>query len=201
MTNIYLVRHGETELNKKKVYYGWTDVPLTLEGEAECKVVGEKLKDIYFQAVITSPLIRTISSSEIITGLNKDEFKIYEELKEINFGIWEKLHYTEIEKAYREEWLKWSKDWQGYCLPEGESFNSFYNRVKLCFNNILEKYKGKTILIVGHQGALKIIATLILNLKVEDFWTLTFQSGSYSHFQIDKGDIGTLQGQGKDNTC
>lgn len=193
MTNIYLVRHGETELNRKKVYYGWTDVPLTFQGKAQCQVIKEKLKDIIFDVVISSPLIRTIQSSEIITGLNKDEFKIYPELKELNFGKWENLHYTEIEKTYNEEWLKWAKDWQGFCMPEGESFNIFYNRIKLCFDKILEKYKDKTILIVAHQGVLKIIAILILNLKVEDFWTFTFEFGTYTHLQIDKG--------GKGRTC
>mgnify|MGYP001347473781 CR=1 FL=1 len=192
MTNIYLVRHGETELNKKKVYYGWTDVPLTLHGEAQCQIVKEKLKNIVFQVVITSPLIRTIHSSEIITGLTKDEFKICPELKEINFGKWEKLHYSEIEQTYNEEWLSWAKDWQGFCIPEGESFNLFYKRIKLCFDKIIETYKGKTILIVGHQGALKIIATLILNLKVEEFWTFAFKFGTYSLFQIDKNNKGTL---------
>jgi len=192
MTNIYLVRHGETELNKKKVYYGWTDVPLTLEGEAQCQIVRENLKNIVFQVVITSPLLRTIHSSEIITGLTKDKFKIYPELKELNFGKWENLHYTEIEKAFNADWIKWTNDWQGFCIPEGESFSTFYRRVKLCFNKILERYKGKTILIVGHQGALKIIATLILNLKVEEFWTFTFKFGNYSLFQIDKSGKGTL---------
>ena len=86
MTNIYLVRHGETELNRKKVYYGWTDVPLTLEGERQCTEVREKLKGIAFDQVITSPLLRTLNSTEIITGLSRDEFKIYKELKEINFS-------------------------------------------------------------------------------------------------------------------
>ena len=191
MTNIYLVRHGETDLNIKKVYYGWTDVPLTLHGIGECQVVKEKLKGIVFDVVITSPLIRTIQSSEIITGLSKAEFKIYPELKELNFGKWENLHYTDIEKAYNQDWLEWAKDWRGFCIPEGESFNIFYNRVKLCFDKILEKSKGKTILIVGHQGVLKVIAILILNLKVEDFWTFTFEFGTYTLLQIHKDDKGT----------
>lgn len=192
MTNIYLVRHGETELNRKKLYYGWTDVPLTLNGEAQCQLIKENLNKVSFDVIITSPLIRVIHSSEIITGLNKDQFKIYPELKELNFGKWENLHYTEIKKIYNEEWLQWAKDWQDFCIPEGESFNTFYNRVNLCFDKILEKYSGKTILIVGHQGVLKIIATLILNLKVEQYWTFNFKFGTYSLFQIDKGGKGTF---------
>ncbi|MGK0465144.1 alpha-ribazole phosphatase [Clostridium sp.] len=191
-TNIYLTRHGETELNMKKVYFGWTDVPLTLQGEAQCRVVAESLNGIAFDSIITSPLIRTMQSSEIITGLNKNNFEIYPELKELNFGKWENLHYKEIEKIYNNEWLEWAKDWQGFCIPEGESFNTFYDRVKLCFNEIAEKYKGKTILIVGHQGVLKIIATLILNLKAEEFWTLTFKFGTCKLYQIDKCGKGML---------
>ena len=184
MTNIYLARHGETELNKKKVYYGFTDIALNSNGEAQCQVLKQKLMNVNFDIVITSPLIRTVNSAEIITGINKDEIHKYEELKELNFGKWEGMHYKEVEKQYPIEWKAWCDDWQGYSIPEGERFNDFYNRVETCFNKIKEEITGKTVLIVGHEGALKVIALQLLGLKVEDYWTITFKFGEYKHFPI-----------------
>ena len=185
MTNIYLVRHGETELNRSKVYYGFTDVPLNSHGETQCQVLKQKLINVNFDMVITSPLIRTVNSAEIITGLTKKNIHKYKNLKELNFGKWEDMHYKNIEKEYPKEWKAWCKDWQNYCIPEGESFISFHHRVKLCFDEIQKKIQGKTVLIVGHEGALKIIASLLLNLTIEDYWRFTFEFGTYSLFQTE----------------
>lgn len=185
MINIYLVRHGETDLNRKKVYYGFTDVPLNSQGEAQCKRLKQKLINVKFDTVITSPLIRVVNSAEIITGLNKENFQIYNQLKELNFGKWEGMHYKDIEKEYPNEWNEWCKDWQNYCIPEGESFESFYERVKICFNQIQQVLKVGNVLIVGHEGVLKIIASIILNLEIENYWQFTFEFGTYSIFEIE----------------
>lgn len=184
MTSIYIARHGETNLNKEGVYFGWTDEPLNKEGEAQCTIVRQKLKGIAFDTVITSPLKRTVTSAEIISGLDKTSLTIYPELKELNFGKWEKLHYKEIEKNYTEHWHRWIEDWKAVTIPGGESFNSFYERVRLCFEEILEKYNDKTILIVGHEGVLRIITTLLLNLDPEYYWRFTFEFGTWSLFQV-----------------
>lgn len=183
MTTIYMTRHGETKLNQKKVYYGWTDEPLSPEGQEQCQQLKEKLANIQFDAVLTSPLKRTISSAEIITG-RQDELFMYEELKELNFGKWEKLHYLDIEKNYQQEWDGWCKDWINFCIPDGESFILFHDRVSNCLKKILEVYKNKTLLIVAHEGTLKVISTLLLDLHIKDYWKFTFEFGAYSIFEV-----------------
>ncbi len=185
MTNIYMARHGSTDLNKAGIYFGWTDDPLNDEGKVQCGNIRQKLEVIKFDAVITSPLKRTVESSKIITGLDKGSLDIYGELKELNFGKWEKLHYKEIQEYYSEDWQHWVEDWKNFPIPEGESFDSFYQRVKLCFEGLLKKYKDKTILIVGHQGVLRIMATLLLKLDPEYYWRFTFEFGTWSLFQVD----------------
>lgn len=185
MTTIYMVRHGETKLNQKKVYYGWTDEPLSPEGEEQCRKLKEKLANIHFDAVLTSPLKRTVYSAGIISGM-QDNIFIYEDLKELNFGKWEQLHYLEIEKYYNEEWNCWSKDWIHFCIPDGESFKLFHDRVSCCFKKILEIHSNKTILIVGHAGTLKVISMILLGLPIKDYWKFTFEFGTYSVFEVQK---------------
>jgi len=185
MINIYLARHGETELNKKKVYYGFTDVPLNSKGETQCQALKQKLINVKFDTVITSPLIRVVNSAEIITGLKKENFKLYKDLRELNFGKWEDMHYWEIEKEYPDEWKAWCKDSEGYCTPNGESFKVFYERVKFCFEGIQKEITGENVLIVGHEGVLKIIASIILNLRIKDYWRFTFEFGTYSLFEVE----------------
>jgi alpha-ribazole phosphatase len=210
MINLYLARHGQTEMNKKKVYYGWSDVPIDEDGLKQCKHVAEKLLDIEFDVVISSSLKRAYTSANIICrnldaekveienkcplhkneipsnfeSLQKDKKILkYDELKEINFGKWEGMHYTEVKESFCEEWALWSKDWINYCIPEGESFQMLYKRVEACFNKILLENQDKTLL-VAHEGTLKIIATILLKMKIEDYWSFRFEYGKYSHFEI-----------------
>ena len=70
MINLYLTRHGETDLNNKNIYYGWTDIKLTSNGELQCTDLKNKLKNFKFDVIISSPLERALKSAQIISGIN-----------------------------------------------------------------------------------------------------------------------------------
>lgn len=90
---LYFVRHGQTYLNKYNKMQGWSDSPLTPEGEAVAKTTGERLKDIPFTAVYTSDLGRTIQTAKLIIADNPnvDDQSIVPmpELRETFFGSFE----------------------------------------------------------------------------------------------------------------
>ncbi|MGY0372025.1 alpha-ribazole phosphatase [Clostridium sp. JNZ J1-5] len=183
MTSLYLVRHGEAELNNENVYFGWTDCYLTERGINQCRKLSEDFKNIKFDIVISSPLKRALDSVKIIIGLDQD-ILLYEEFKEINFGKWEGLNFKEIRKVYEKEWELWSNNWKCYAPPEGESFLNLYNRVRLGLEVLLDKYKDKKILVVAHGGTLKIILMILLKLDYDSFWNFTFDHGAYTLFEI-----------------
>jgi alpha-ribazole phosphatase len=184
MTSLYLVRHGSTFLNHSKVYYGWTDVELSEEGHKQCLTVKEKLENIEFDVIICSTLERAVASAAIISSRSKEELILIEELKEFNFGAWETMNYKEIEEKHKDAWEKWCNDWINFIVPQGESFYQFYERVNKAISTILKKYKDKKILLVCHEGTLKVISTVLLNMKLEDYWRFTFEFGKYSVFEI-----------------
>ena len=55
---IYFIRHGETAWSLSGRYAGSTDIPLTPQGQDEARAVGQRLRDIPFAHVLTSPLQR-----------------------------------------------------------------------------------------------------------------------------------------------
>lgn len=184
MISLYLARHGESELNVKKVYFGSTDCNLTEKGIYECKELKERLINTKFDVVISSNLKRALNSAEIVSNKIQDDIVIYEDLNEIDFGKWEKMNYTEIEKMYKLEWKNWINDWKNYAPPQGESFFYFYKRVKKCIEEILEKYKDNKILLVCHEGTLKLITVILLKLPLDAYWSFSFEYGKYSLFEI-----------------
>ncbi|MEO7997738.1 MAG: histidine phosphatase family protein [Gemmatimonadaceae bacterium] len=58
LLRVYLIRHGETEWTRSARYTGLTDIALTARGEAEARDVGERIRNVSFATVLTSPLQR-----------------------------------------------------------------------------------------------------------------------------------------------
>ena len=61
----YLARHGETAWTISRQHTGRTDLPLTAQGEAQARKLGERLDGLKFAAVLTSPLQRAVRTCEL----------------------------------------------------------------------------------------------------------------------------------------
>lgn len=71
MGKLVLLRHGESVWNKKNLFTGWVDVPLSKNGIDEALKAGEKLADIWFDVVYTSVQVRALETAMIVLALNK----------------------------------------------------------------------------------------------------------------------------------
>ncbi len=185
-TELYLIRHGETELNAKGVYYGWTDCGLSENGVMQAEDLADILQNVTFDAVISSSLIRSVVTAAIVSGATPDEIVKDDRLRELNFGDWEGMHHSDIKEKHKDAWEKWSKDWKNAAPPKGESFSELCSRVKCSLEDILKEYQGKRVLIVSHQGAMRIIPMVLLGLPQEAYWSFTAEQGRYSHYEIDE---------------
>lgn len=73
MAKLVLVRHGQSLWNKKNVFTGWVDVPLSTVGIEEALKAGETLKDLEFDVVYTSVQVRALETAMIAMAKNKSE--------------------------------------------------------------------------------------------------------------------------------
>ena len=180
--NIYLVRHGETEQNKRKKFYGKLDVGLNKKGEEQSYKVGELLKDVEFNKIYISNRKRTRETAEIILGRNKFYKKekniIYKEerINEIDFGIFEGKSYEEIGSLYPKEQERWERDWKNFVPPKGESAVGFYNRVENFMKHIQKEEDGD-YLIVTHGGVIRMIYSYILQNNMDFYWNFASRNG------------------------
>ena len=83
---IYLVRHGETEWNVKKLIQGQKDIPLNKKGEDQAMALGKKLKKIKFDAIYSSDLRRAAETAIIIAGKRRLMIIKSKALRERYFG-------------------------------------------------------------------------------------------------------------------
>lgn len=146
---IYLVRHGETEWNNKKLIQGHSDIPLNVKGELQSKQLGEKLKDVHFEAVFSSDLIRAKRTAEIIILEKKLAVITTNALRERMFGRFEGKNIDKLRKAFGELLLIEKQDF------EVESDDQILLRLNPFLREVAVAYQGKSVLVVSHGGLIR----------------------------------------------
>lgn len=139
-SKIVLIRHGITTGNVRRLYYGATDVPLADKGEKQL----EELRDDGLYPIndsaqfFTTGMLRTEQTLRIIYG--EREHEVIEDLKELDFGIFEMKCYEELEgNPDYEEWIS-AKD-EAMPPPNGESIMNFKKRIRRGFKELLIKHE------------------------------------------------------------
>ncbi len=172
---LYIVRHGETDWNKARKVQGHSDIPLNEYGVHLAKQTAEGMKDIPFDMVYTSPLIRAKQTAEIILSGRNIPVLESEGIKELGFGEYEGMCCSgEQRAAQSEEFNRFFKDTGNYVPARGgESIQELMERTgsflrELCEDDNLQE---KHILVSTHGAAMTALLNHIRgNLETADFW-------------------------------
>lgn len=145
---IYLVRQGETDWNLFKRANGVTDTFLNKTGIEQSEQQAVNLKDVTLDVCYCSPQTRTRQTCEIIY---QGPITFDDRLTELNCGEFEGADETDPEVMK----LAWQAIQTG---DKGtESFKDFVDRNCIVCDMILEKHKGKNVLIVTHAGNVRVM--------------------------------------------
>jgi broad specificity phosphatase PhoE len=159
---IYLVRHGRTDWNEKKLIQGHTDIPLNIEGEKAAKELAKELNSVKFDKAFSSDLLRARKTAEIIAVEHKLEVETTEALRERRFAHLEgkpsKL-LTEISKTISE--LEESKRFSYKSHPLVESDEELMGRFLAFLREIVISNPNKNILVVTHGGVIRVFLILL----------------------------------------
>ncbi len=184
-SEIFLVRHGETEANRKKLLFGHLNWDLNKTGIRQIKNCSKRLKQIIknkkISCIITSNLLRAKHSAKIIskvTGIKN--ITIAKDISEKSEGILEGKTYQEFRETSYKNYIKWLKDPLGFRPEKGESINDLNKRVSRFYNLLKKKSYGKNIIIVTHSGPIKVILLNTLESNIKKFWNLRVDCGSIS---------------------
>lgn len=148
------LRHGQTDNNKDCIFCGHLDMPLNEEGYREAAKTGRNLRPIHFDAVYSSPLIRTKNTARIIMEESAHPTDIFyiEGLKEMYAGEWEGKKASEVESTYPAEWSHYLNNFLTFTFPKGESVAVFNERTANYMQGLKKRHPHGNILIVSHKG-------------------------------------------------
>ena len=183
-TEIILVRHGETDMNKNNLYFGHLDPSLNETGKKQLERSKCSLRKIEnvdeISQIYCSPLKRCVESLDILEISKNININYDDDFKELNFGIFEGKTYKEICENYPEEVKRMKVKWRTFKVEGSESLEELEKRVVSKLEEIFEAKKGKKILLVAHAGVIKILLSHYLVGNVDLYWKLKIDNGAIS---------------------
>ena len=184
-----MIRHGETALNVKGCYYGRTDAVLSEKGISQARYLKEILKEVSFDYIVASPLVRAYNTAQIEMEEREQEIFGDRRLMEQDFGIFEGMTYKEIQNTYPKELDAWNEEFSTYRIPKGESFADVRSRAEDFLRDIPSgrESKGEKMLIVAHKGTLGHLLAAMLKLPLDGYWNFVFEQGCYSVVDLEDG--------------
>ena len=176
--NIYLLRHGLTESNKKKIYAGWSEECLCEEGVVALHKIGRKLKEFKIEKIFSSPIRRAIQTAEIINSFLEKTIEIEEKLKEIKMGLWEGLSEIEVEGKFENEWEIWITKPSRLKLDGRESLRELQLRALKAIKKITNSSDYSRILVVTHVAIIRVLIIYYNNLSMDIYKKIDVPNGA-----------------------
>lgn len=152
---LYLMRHGETDYNKARCFYGSHDVSINQTGQEQAKSLRQLVKDLSIQAIYTSNLKRSQQTARLVFG--DKVFQTRAGFDEKGFGLWEGLTADQIQAQFPEAWEAWLQAPFDVTPPQAEAFSDFQTRVWQTLDELLEDNPFEQIALVAHLGVLRLI--------------------------------------------
>lgn len=188
MTELLLIRHGETLWNQQGRMQGQNDSPLTPLGLQQARQLARRLKNVSFTALYSSDLGRAHQTARCIADATGHEIVADEGLRERHFGIFEGLTNTEIRNRHPELYELFAKRLPDFVMPQGESATQFMARCVGALERIAARHVDETIVVVSHGLVLDSVYRTAVKMPIETPRGFPLLNCSVNTFHYDGND-------------
>lgn len=201
MTDLILIRHGETLWNRERRMQGQTDTSLSEKGREQVAALADRLAASRFAAIYSSDLTRAWDTASAIALVTGQQVVAEPRLRERRFGIFEGLTYDEMEERYPEARRQFESRDPDFVIPGGESAREFYARCLDCLTGIAENHAGGEVAVITHGLVLDAIYRAAHNMGLEPRRGVPLLNASLNGFCYEKrswrmkfwGDVAHLE--------
>ncbi|MCF8057628.1 MAG: histidine phosphatase family protein [Desulfocapsa sp.] len=176
---LILLRHGNTGFEDR--YIGTKDVPLSSTGMARIVSLESTFQSQKVERIVVSPMLRCRQSAELL--FSDRSFSYDDDLREVDFGRWEGLNFSEIvekDPDLVDKWAAWTPE---FCFPQGECIGNFLSRVHDAGVRLAES-SDKNILVIAHGGVIRALICYFLKLKASDYLLFQVEMGKYATLNL-----------------
>ncbi len=180
LSKLLLVRHGSTDYNSSRRFLGHSDIELNTAGYRQVERLRDRLADEKIDAIYSSDLKRALATAEVTSSGRDVDIVACPELREVNYGICEGLTFQEIGSRHPDVAEKCINFTLELAFPEGECFEEFIERTCRFLDRLGKHGPSETVLIVSHNGPLKVLVCRLLGISMEHWWQISIDTASLS---------------------
>jgi broad specificity phosphatase PhoE len=178
MTEIILVRHGQTEWNRNET------------GLAQAEATGRRIANTWKPtAIYSSPLSRAVETAKAIAKHFGLTVQPHAGLADIDYGAWQGLSPQEAQQQWPEIVDAWYNRPHLAHIPNGETLEALRQRAMAAVKDLAARHPKETIVLVGHTVINRIILLGILGLGNERFWRIKQDTCAINVFEVEEEDF------------
>ena len=181
-TTLVLVRHGDTDHTRARLFSGRTgaDPGLNDDGRAQIRATADWLAPLAARSpvLLASPLRRTRESAETIGARLDLPFDLDDGLLEAGFGSWEGRSYAEVVERDPDAFTTWLDDPAQPAGGTGDSLVSMAARMEATRDRLLATHRGRVVLAVSHLTPIKLLTHQVLEMPLTSLFRTEISPGS-----------------------
>lgn len=174
---LYVTRHGQTQYNIETRICGRSNVKLTDKGIEQARVLADCMKGKQVDIILSSPLIRAKTTADIVAEVLGVPVEVDERLAERDYGVIDGTY--EGTPGFMEAWVQF-----GHIYPEGESWLKVVQRVYNFLDDIKEKYKDKSVMVISHGGVCRVINSNFNSLSNDKFFEFNLDNCKVLEYEL-----------------
>jgi broad specificity phosphatase PhoE len=150
ITEIYLVRHGETDWNRAQRLQGTIDTPLNPIGVTQARHLADRFRSLAVAAVVTSPLVRARTTAGAIARRSHSTFVVDSLLAEIDHGSWAGFTIPAIARTSPGAVIDGQLQPEAFNVSGGETLAAAHRRASTVLRRLVAAPSAATVVVVSH---------------------------------------------------
>ena len=168
MTEIYLIRHTQTEGNRYRMFQGFWDGEVSRRGFCQIEALAQRFADIPVDAVYSSDLTRAMLTAEAAARRDRLPIRTDRALRELDVGPWEQQFYGNIAHKTPALTDRFMYDSENWFLEGAETFGQVRARALRALEKIARENDGKTVAVVSHGVTIRCMLSGITGISLSD---------------------------------
>jgi broad specificity phosphatase PhoE len=180
---LYLVRHGQTDLNRDRRFRGLADAPLNDAGKYEAAGAAKLLVEAGLSNIYTSPVPRAAETATAIAVTTGARVETDDDFTDIDYGDWQGLTVDEVRERFGPVGLEaWRKDPGSFTFPGGDSIAGVMERLRPALLRVVTDEHDGAVAVVSHLAVLKLCLVVLMEVDTGYFWKVGLENGSTGLF-------------------
>jgi phosphoserine phosphatase len=199
MTQLILVRHGQTTWNKVERVRGQVEIPLDDVGLAQAEATGKRIAHQWHPtSVYCSPLVRAVQTAQAIAQRCGLQPNSVDGLNDLSFGQWQGLSPAEIQARWPEMARSWLSAPHTVNFPGGESLDILRDRAMAAVKHIVQTHGQQDVVLVAHTVVNRVILLAMLGLDNSHYWHIGQDTCAIN---VIRWDAGAFYIESLNDTC